>query len=482
MSDKASVRIPRKAFLQSLIILLAFMILAGILTRVLSAGQYTRVTVERREVVQPGSFQYLDRPVYPIWRWVTAPVEVLWGPESLTVITIILFILLVGGAFTVLERVGVLQAGLKSLVNTFGDRKYLLLLIVSLFFMILGAFFGILEEVVPLVPVTVALAVTLGWDPMVGLGMSILATNLGFSAAVTNPFTIGVAQELAGLPLFSGAWFRFPIFLVIYGVFALFLLRYAKQVERDPESSLVFRERESGPRDAPALDMDQGETGQKGIRRAVIWFAAFLFFIVLVLVGVPFLPILSDYALPLVGILFFVGGLGGGLLSDTENRKVFQALGEGVAGIAPGVLLILMAVSIKHIIVQGGIMDTILHAASRPFSQAGPFLSALLIYALALLIEFFVASGSAKAFLLMPLLLPLADLVGVTRQIAVTAYSFGDGFSNTIYPTNPILLIALGLAGVSYPKWLRWTLPLWAAVLSITVLFLGIAVAVGYGP
>lgn len=481
MASSSSSYITRAAFFQSVLILFIFMLLAGGLTRVLPAGRFERVTIQGREMVQPDSFQNVDKPDYPIWRWFTAPLEVLWGPDALTVITIIVFILLVGGAFTVLEEVGALQAGLRHLVSAFGDRKYALLLAVSFSFMVLGAFFGILEEVVPLVPLALALSASLGWDPLVGLGMSILATNLGFSAAITNPFTIGVAQELAGLPLFSGAWFRIPIFVVIYLIFAVFLTRYARRIEKHPRRSLVYEEMQGQSDSQEYSRQSLFDDDDQPPRRAVWWLVVCLGAILITLIAAPFLPFLASYALPIVGVLFFTAGLGAGLLSNTDHTRVFQALGMGMAGIAPGVLLILMAVSIKHIVVQGGIMDTLLHSASGTFTKAGPFASALIIYGLALAIEFLVASGSAKAFLLMPILLPLADVVGVTRQVAVTAYSFGDGFSNTIYPTNPILLIVLGLTVVSYPKWLRWTLPLWGVILLVTVLFLGIAVAIGYG-
>lgn len=141
-----------------------------------------------------------------------------------------------------------------------------------------------------------------------------------------------------------------------------------------------------------------------------------------------------------------------------------------------------MAASIKYIVAAGGIMDTILYGLSEPLSQANSFVAALIVYALALLIEFFIASGSAKAFLLMPILLPLADLVGVTRQVTVLAYCFGDGFSNLAYPTNPVLLICLGLTVVSYPKWLKWSLSLWVWVILVTVAALALAVAVRFGP
>ena len=242
MEQKAGAQISTRAFVQSLIILLVLMLAAGVLTQVVPAGRYARTMQAGREVIDPQSFQYVARPDYPIWRWLTAPVEVLWGPDAVTIITIIVFLLMVGSAFAVLDKSGILKAAIGRIVQAFGGRKYALLLAIALFFMLLGAFFGIFEEVVPLVPLMIALAYLLGWDSLVGLGMSILATNLGFSAAITNPFTIGVAQKIAGLPLFSGAWLRVLIFLAIYAVLAVFLVSYARRVDRHPQSSPVYEQ------------------------------------------------------------------------------------------------------------------------------------------------------------------------------------------------------------------------------------------------
>jgi len=159
-----------------------------------------------------------------------------------------------------------------------------------------------------------------------------------------------------------------------------------------------------------------------------------------------------------------------------------HGLKDGMIGLAPAVPLILMASSIRFILDSGQVTDTILHAAAEPLSELGSVSAALVIYVLALGVEFFIGSGSAKAFLLMPIVLPLADLVGLTRQTAVLAYIFGDGFSNMAYPTNPILLISLGLTVVSFPKWIRWTAKLWLWIILATIIFLGIAVAIHYGP
>jgi len=482
MAPRSGAQISKRAFLQSVIILFVLMMVAGLLTRIIPAGSYTWVTVDGRQVIDPQSFQYGEQPDYPVWRWFTAPLEVLWGPGSTVIIVIIVFLLMVGVSFAVLDKTGILAAAVQRLVRAVGGRKYLLLVVISFFFMLLGAFFGIFEEVVPLVPLMIALSYSLGWDALVGLGMSILATNMGFSAAITNPFTIGVAQKLAGLPLFSGAWFRLPIFLIMYGFLVVFLVKYAKKIEKKPDASLVYDEDTQVRVHQEALSPEAVLGSQEIPRIAVIWLFACLGLILIVLLGAPFVGAISDFSLPIVGFLFLIGSLGAGFLSGKPAAVTLRAAGDGVVGIAPAIPLILMAASIKHIVASGGIMDTILYNASSLFSQASSFVAALGIFFLTLIIEFFVGSGSAKAFLIMPIVLPLADLVGVTRQVAVTAYCFGDGFSNLAYPTNPVLLICLGLTVVSYPKWMKWTALLWGGVLLISIVFIGIGVAINLGP
>ena len=488
MEQKAGAQIGKRAFIQSLVILFVLMMVAGILTLVIPAGQYTRIQVDGRETIDPASFQLVAHPDYPIWRWFIAPFEVLGSASGLTVIVIIIVLFFAGGAFAVMDKTGTLRAFIGSIVRRFSGRKYTLLWMVSLAFMFLGATLGTFEEVVLLVPVMIALSYSLGWDALVGLGMSILATNMGFSAAISNPYTLGVSQQLAGLPLFSGAWLRIIIFIVIYLIFGFFLSAYARKIDKNPKDSLVYgednAEREKYKRSSP---MDKSvdaslTTEDPKQNRAMSFFGFFLLFIFAVMLAGPFVPAISDYSLPIVGILFLIGGLGAGFISGAGGKKVWQGLVEGWGGLAPSVPLILMAASIRFIIDSGGVTDTILHAAAEPFQKLGAFPGALVVYALALGIEFFIASGSAKAFLMMPIVLPLADLIGVTRQTAVLAYIFGDGFSNLAYPTNPVLLISLGLTVVSYPKWLRWTAKLWLWVILATVVFLGIAVAIGFGP
>lgn len=480
MDEKAGAQISRKAFLQSFIILLVLMVIAGILTLVVPGGSFSRVEEAGRQVIVPNSYLPGAKPNYPIWRWILAPLEVLGSSDSLTIITIIIFILLVGGAFAVLDKCGILNSVISKVVKTFGKRKYVLLLVVSFFFMVIGAFFGIFEEVVPLIPLMIALAIFMGWDTMVGLGMSILATNMGFSAALTNPFTIGVAQKLAGLPLFSGFLYRIPIFLGMYAIEATFLVWYARRIDRNPEKSLTFKEDEAlrGKQKNFHLATDPS----LHLSRASIWFGVFILLIIVVLVSTQFVSFLADYSLPIVGILFFAGGLGAGFMSGASGKTVWKALWEGITGILPGVPLILMAASVKYIVTMGGIMDTILFKATGVLSSSSPITATFLIFFVALILEIFISSGSAKAFLLIPLLIPLADLVGVTHQITVLAYCFGDGFSNMAYPTNAVLLISLGLANVGYGKWMKFTWKLWVGVAVLVLFFLWLAVKIHFGP
>lgn len=480
MSDKkAGAQISAKAFLQAVLIIFALMMAAGILTRVVPAGQYVRVERDGREVIDPTSFALTERPDYPVWRWFTAPFEVLAAPGNLTVIAIILFILLVGVAFAVMDKSGIIKSVISRIIGAFGQRKYTLLLVITFFFMALGAFFGIFEEVIPLVPIIIALAFSLGWDSLTGLGMSILATNVGFSLAVFNPFTIGVSQKLAGLPMFSGALPRVFLFIVGYVILAVFLRAYARKIDKHPEASPVFGEDQAERQRLGAFEAEQNDDPR--IRAAIVFLAVFFALILAVLVASPFIEFLSEYALPITGLMFVIGGIGAGLIAGV-GRAVWKAAWDGFLGIAPAVPLLMMAASVRYIVQMGGILDTILHSASTLTTGLSPLGAALAIYGLTLVMELFITSGSAKALLLIPILMPLADLVGVNRQIAVSAYCFGDGFSNLVYPTNAALLITLSLTVVPYHKWVKWLLKLWFWIFLATLAFLVVAVAINYGP
>ena len=466
-----------KAFIISSLILLGLMLAAGVLTLAVPAGAYERAQGPDGPTLLPGSYRIMERPDYPAWRWFTAPAEVLASPDALTALVIIAFIAVAGGSFAGLNEVRVLEAAVTSLARRYRNRRFRLLAAVSLFGMLLGSLMGVFEESVLLVPLAVALASSFGWDVLTGLGMSVLAVGFGFSAAVSNPFSIGTAQRLAGLPVFSGAPFRILVFAACYGLYVLFLVRYARRVE----SRSAGTEAGLGPAVPEAgADIPDGQALPPESLRGARVFGAALAGLLAVVLAVTMVPGLSDYSLPAMALAFLVAGLASSLAGGLSLARWGKAFGGGALGVLPAGVLILMALSVKRIVVAGGVLDTILHAAAQAASGMSGYGAAAFMYLVTLGMNFFIGSASAKAFLLMPLLAPLADLTGLTRQVAVQAFAFGDGFSNMLYPTNAVLLISLALAGVSWTKYARWVLPLQAAALVLTLGLLMLAVAIGY--
>jgi uncharacterized ion transporter superfamily protein YfcC len=463
------IRMGKKAFLTSFFVLSGLILALGILTLVVPSGAYERISGTDGLQILADTFRIVEKPNYPIWRWILAPIEVLASPDGLNAIVIIVFIMIVGGSFSILDKAQVLKEAVSGIARRFGTRRYLLLGVVSFFFMGIGSVLGIFEETIPLVPVAIALSLSLGWDIYIGLGMSILATGFGFSAAIANPFSIGVAQRLAGVPLFSGIGFRIFIFLCIFIVFFAWLLIMAKRSEKG---------------NSPWLGIDSGAGISKGSndnpRRGAAFFGISIAFLIVSIITISITKSLVDYSMPIIALVFLIAGFGSGLVAKMPPGDCVAAFGKGVVGIIPGIVLILMAMAVKYIIVSGGIMDTILHFAASLIDGSSGYAAASLIYILTLGLNFFIGSATAKAFLLIPLIAPLADLSGLSRQIAIQAFAFGDGFSNMFYPTNAVLLIALGVAGVSWTSWAKKTWILQCLALLVTMALLMLGISIGY--
>lgn len=467
--NRQSLRIGKRSYLISLGTLLVLMIVAGILTLILPAGAYERAIIDGREMIVEGSFRYTDKVSYPPWLWFLAPFEVLFSPGAEVVWVILVFLLFLGASFTLLLRAGLVERLMERLMARYASKKYMLLSAVSLFFMLFGACFGVFEELIVLVPFCLILARKMGWDSLVGLGMSLLSAGIGFGAAIFNPFTLGVAQKLAGLPLYSATPYRIAIFLTSFLAVQLFLRWYAKRIEKEPSRSLVHRE-------DGELEEDGALPYPEGADRALKIFSIFLFAIAAVLVASFFVPFLSDISFPLIAVLFLAGSIVSVLAARImPARETGRALVAGLLGVAPAIALILMAMSIKQIVVRGGVMDTILFAAVSRMGGMSPVMAIVWVWLLILALNFFIGSGSAKAFLVLPILLPIVDATGLSRQLAVQAFIFGDGFSNLLYPTNAALMIGLGFSPVGYTKWFRWEilLQLGLALLSLAWLYIG---------
>ena len=353
---------------------------------------------------------------------------------------------------------------LERIVNKFGKAKYKLMAVVILFFMSLGSFIGSFEECVPLVPIVVALCITLGWDALTGLGMSLLAAGCGFAAGVCNPFTVGVAQELAGLPTFSGIGFRFVGFILIYILLFCFVRHYAKKIEKPIEGNALSNNFE------PNKKMDKG----------LIAFGIILGAGILCVLSSVFITFLQDYTMIIVAVMFLAAGIVSVLIAGLGGKQLGLTFFHGLVSILPAVIMILMASSIKYTLDEANILDTILHSAVQ-IAQALPKEAVIIfIYIIVLFMNFFISSGSAKAFLLMPLLVPLAPIFDISSQLCVMGFAFGDGFSNVLYPTNPVLLISLGLSGVSYVKWFKWSWKFQGLIFALTCVLLLIGLATGY--
>lgn len=459
--------ISKKSFFISFIILLILIIISGVLTKVITPGSFDRVTKDSKTVIIKDSYKELKDFNYPIWRWFSASVEIFNGPESLTLIVIILFILFIGGSFSVLNSSNLIEHNMNKIVYKYRFKKYTLLRVLILFFMSFGSIFGIFEELIALLPIVMALCYYLGFDTFTALGVSTLASGFGFSSATLNPFTLGVAQSLTGLPLFSGIIFRILIFIIIYFILSDFIIKYAKKIEKkDTTENFTFEDKKD-------ISME----------KATKVFLVFLSIIMIAIVSGFFIKELSKYSLPIVALLFLVASIISSYIAYYKTHKgLFKTLISGMLSILPAILLIIMAMSVKQIFSSSMIMDTILFNLSNTIKGLNPYLSILVIYMIVIFLNFFIGSGSAKAFLIIPLIIPITDLLEITRQTSVQAFIFGDGFSNMIYPTNAVLMIALGITNTNYIDWFKWTYKLQLKLFIISIIILFISVFINYGP
>ena len=451
------------SFLIAIGIIFVLMVATYILTLVVPGGEYARVQDASGNMVidTETGFHYTEGGI-PLWKWILSPFLVLGAEGSGTIIAVLIFLLVIGGVFNSLTACGMMNYMLGKIVDRFSSVKYRLMTILVFFFMALGSLVGSFEEVIPMAPIVVALSMALGWDAVTGVAISLLATGCGFAAGIANPFTIGVAQSLAGLPMFSGMWLRALSFVLIYALLLWFIRSHAKRIEKPAESG------------GAGIEYTQDDRMDKGLRV----FAVILGIGILIVLSSGFIKALQDYTMIIVALMFLSAGIASVLISGAGLRELGRTFLNGIIAIAPSILMILMASSIKYTMTEAKILDTLLYRAelmAGGMSKAGVV---LFIYAICLVMNFFISSGSAKAFLLIPIIAPLAQLFGINMQLAIVAFAFGDGFSNVIYPTNAGLLITLGLSDVSYGKWFKysWKFQLLNLILTSAILMFGLAV------
>ena len=464
-NEKKGLNISVKSFITAIAVIFVLMIVAYILTAVIPGGSYARIEDQSGNMIidTAAGFSSVEGGI-PFWKWILSPFLVLGASGSGTLIAVIVFLLVIGGVFNCLDKCGLMAYILNKTANRFGKVRYKLMSVVVLFFMALGSLIGSFEECVPLVPLVCALAISLGWDALTGVGMSLLAAGCGFAAGVCNPFTIGVAQELANLPMFSGIWLRLVAFVLIYVLLITFLRLYAKKIEKPFTGN------------ANAISFNRN----KKLDHGMVCFVTILGVGIAIILASALIPALQDLTMIIVAVMFLAAGIVSTLVCGMTVKELLKGFWGGITSIFPAVFMILMASSIKYTLEEANVLDTILHWAVGLAETLPSWSVILFIYLIVLVMNFFIPSGSAKAFMLIPLIVPLASVFNISPQLCVVAFAFGDGFSNVFYPTNPALLISLGLADVSYGKWFKWSVKFQIINLLLTSGILMLGLAVGY--
>lgn len=447
---------------------LMFLIIAAItlLTYVIPAGQYERHEENGRTIIDPTKFEFVEK----------TPVGLLdmfnsFHQGMVNGAPIILFVLLFGGALGIMQATGSIDALIRFTVQKFGARKKLIIPVMVLLFSLLGTLIGSAEDSLVYIAIIVPMTIALGFDALTGIAIVFLGMlGAGFTAGITNPFTIGVAQTVAELPMYSGIGLRIAIYVVFYILSVVYILRHVNKIEKNPELAEYgkFKRNES----------IKFENNYKLSKSHAISLLVFLGCFIALIYGVISL---EWYISEIVGV-FLLGGIIMGLIGKLSGNEMTDAFLKGCSEMIPGAMIIGVANTILVVLKSGQLLDTILHTASGLLDGLPPSVTAVGIAVVNFFIHFLVPSGSGHASLVMPIMSPLADLVGVTRQTAVFATVMGGGVSNLIIPTGGLLLAALGMMGIPYSKWAKWVWPYVLIQVVVVVIFLVIAQAINYGP
>ena len=374
---------------------------------------------------------------------------------------IIVFILVVGGAFWLLNATGAVEAGIRRFIVRIGKRDLLVLVSLTVLFSLAGAVFGMSEETIPFVGIVVPLVVSMGYDAFMGMLVVYVASNVGFSSAFLNPFTVGIAQGMADLPLFSGMAYRIFCWAFLTVLMVVFVCVYARRTKKTVLSS----ESES-----------EVEKSLPSLTRRQSWILVVLFLtVVALIVGVT----CWDWYMPEITGLFLGMGILCGIIAGFSANKIADELIAGARDILSAALVVGFASGIIVILQDGKVVDSILHAMQDGLDGTSGAVSLSAMYGIQALINFLIPSATAKAAITIPIMAPFADMVGVSRQAMVLAFQFGDGFTNMVTPTSGVLIAALAMARIPYAKWVKW---IWKGVAVLLLLGLLLLLATVWLP
>ena len=442
-------------------VILILMLLVAIMTYVVPAGSYVRVD----NAVDPDSFTYAEQTPVGFLGFFTAIHQGVVESSS-----IIGAVLLISGCIQIIQYTGAFSAGIQTLIRKANGKGLAMVILFFTLFTGLGVI-GYLDALYPFYPIIISLFITLGYDKMVGTAIILLSTAVGFTCGMVNPYTIGVAQTLVGLPMYSGIGFR-AVGLVIFYVIALFFLtRYCIKIKKDPKNS-VMGENYLQEQTAP-MEFEEGLQFTAG---RIVIILTFLVTIVISVVG----SLLWKWGLPEITAIYFPVTILAVIISRTNVSQACVEFGKGMAGVVAPTMVIGLSRAVSVILTEGNITDTIIHAMADVLDGKSPVITLLVVYVFVTAFNFFVGSGSGKAVVLMPILQPMGQVLGINQQVMVLAYQYGDGFTNTFWPTSALL--ALSLCDMDYGHWFKFAWKIYVCLIAAGFALVVVANQIGYGP
>ena len=446
--------------------LLMFVIfLAWLLTYIIPAGECAREKKGDQTLVVSGTYHTVESVnvnFLEIFR--SIPEGLISGGE------IVFYIFLVGGAFGIIHKTGAFENGVNKAMRMLGKANFLMIPLTMTIFSILGFTIGLAEETIIFVPIGIIIARTLGYDALTGAAMVILGAASGFSGGMLNPFTVGVAQTVAELPMFSGWGLRTIIYLFILTAAISTVMLYARKVKKDKSKSIVYElEKEEG-------HIIQEITYQHFSKRQ----AASLLIIVATILFNVFGIFVFDWTFNEMSANFLLAGIVAGLVSGLGLNGTFDALIEGMQNILFGAMIVGFAKGIVVILENGKIIDTIVHGMTTLLSDIPASFVIIAMFILQFLLNFFIPSGSGQALTTMPLMVPISDLLHINRQLTVLAFQYGDSISNILFPTSAILMGALAVGRITYTQWIKFVWKLILLWVIICAVAMSIALIIGY--
>ncbi len=450
------------------VIIFILILLATFATWVIPSGQYDRVKDEAsgRTVVLPDSFEYVEDSSVGIFEMFQAIPKGIRASAG-----IIAFIFIISGAIQIIRGTGALDAGIIRLVKKLKGKDTPLLVIITFLFTMLGAAFGFAEETIPFIPLGAAMAVALGYDRVVGFHIVRTAAWIGFAGAFLNPFTIGVAHNIAELPLFSGLGYRLICYAIFFTIGLWFILNYAKKIKKDPAKSILYGYK--GERDVKDFELDY-ENSDFTLRHKLV-LLIFLVNIILLIFGV----IKYEWYTTELAALFLGFGILCGFAGGLKINQIAKQFSKGMTGVTFGALIVGFARAVVVILQEGVILDTIIHGLAVPITNVSSSIAIVGMFIIQSVINFFIGSGSGQAAATMPIMVPLSDVIGVTRQSAVLAFQFGDGITNMLYPA---MVYYLAFADIPYDRWFKHILKLVIYLTISAIVLVAISAMINYGP